>query len=121
MKKPEQLEVTSKITLDSGVVIRLSSYAPAITTPRGKFLRYDCGRIITAISLAAGEDDIHLIRICGVDDYSDSLNLLKIALKIDAEKFTTLLAAIRTDQGVVNWHKGIANAFTMAAKQKLEV
>ena len=121
MKKPEQLEVKSKITLDSGVVIRSSSYAAAVTTPRGKVLRYDCGRIITSISLAAGEDDIHLIYIDEIDSCSESLKPLKLALKIDAKKFEALVDTIRIDRGVVIWHKGIANAFTMAAKQKLEV
>jgi hypothetical protein len=109
MKKPEQFEITSKITLDSGVVIRLNSYARALTTPRGKFLRYDLGRIITAISLAAGEDDIHLIYIDEIDNYSDSLQLLNLALKIDAKKFKALVDTIRIDRGVVIWHKGIAN------------
>jgi hypothetical protein len=101
MKKPEQIEIESKVKLDSGVVIQLRSYAAAIRTTRGKFLRYDLGRIITAISLAAGADDFLLIRISKIDDYSDSLNLLKIALRIDAKKFAVLLTAIRTDQGAV--------------------
>jgi hypothetical protein len=109
MKKPEQLVVTSRITLDSGVVVRLRSYAAAIRTPRGKFLRHDLGRIITAISLAAGEDDIYLIYIDEIDSCSDSLQFLKLALKIDAKKFKALVDTIRIDQGVVIWHKGIAH------------
>jgi hypothetical protein len=108
MKKPEQLELQAHVILRSGITLRLRTYAPSLTTPRGKFLRYDVNNIITAISLAVGDDELQLMQVGGIGEDGTSYALLKLkkVINIDDENFERIYNFIRMDQLVVSDLKG---------------
>ena len=106
MKKPEQLELQAHVILRSGITLRLRTYAPALTTPRGKFLRYDVNNIITAISLAMGDEEIQLVQVGRISEDPCVLLKVKKLLNIDDENFERLYNFIRMDQLVVIDLKG---------------